>query len=411
MKRNKLIAVAALAVVAALSAIPAVAAVIASLTGPMLAFADPLGLGNTGGAGALAGVALAGTIGVFDTTTLLEVLRTQKSPKSFWLEKCFPRQINFDTDKIAFDRVNEDYRRLAPFVAPNVQGKVMSREGSDMVAFKPAYVKPKHVVDIDDVLVRQPGEALGTGSLTQEQRREAVVADILRRHREMHAMTREWLAARAIIDGKVTISGENYPAVTVDFRRDASLTIVLAGAALWTDPLATPLADIKSARQAANALSGAVIRDVIFGSNAWALFSADADVKALLDKQVRGSESDFTKMTDGFEDSVEYLGSLVGTNGTGLTRLWLYSGKYRDETDTLKDILDTNTVVGVDFGLVQGHRCFGAIRDGKAGFQPLDMFPKMWEDEDPWAEYVMTQSAPLMVPKQPNATFSIKVAV
>lgn len=358
----------------------------------------------------LLGIGLLGTIELFDTTTLLDVLRVQKTPSSFWLEKCFPRQINFETEHIAFDRVSVDYRRLAPFVAPNVQGKVMAREGSDMLSFKPAYVKPKHIVDANDVLVRQPGEALGSGSMSLQQRREAVIADILRRHKEMHAMTREWMAARAIIDGKVTIEGENYPKVTVDFRRHSNLTIVLAGAAKWDQGTSTHLTDLKNARVAANTLSGAVIRDVIFGANAWALFSAKTDVKDLLNNQVRGSTSDFTKMTDGFEDSVEYLGALQGTGGAGLLRMWLYSGKYRDETDTLQDILDTNTVVGVDFGMVMGHRCYGAIRDGKAGFKPLEMFPKNWEDEDPWAEYIMTQSAPLMVPKQPNATFSIKVA-
>lgn len=358
---------------------------------------------------AMLGVGLLGTIEVFDTTTLLSVLRTQKSPMSFWLTKAFPQQINFETEKIAFDRVNEDYRRLAPFVAPNVQGKVMSREGSDMVAFKPAYVKPKHIVDPNDVIVRQPGEALGTGSLTLAQRREAIIADILRRHKEMHAMTREWLAARAVIDGTVDIEGENYPKVTVDFRRDASLSATLLTTARWSESTSTPLTDIKTKRQAANTLCGAVIRDLVFGAGAWASFSAHASVTPLLDKNYRGSESDFTKMTDGFEDSVEYLGTLQGTGGAGLIRMWLYSGKYKDESDTLQDILNTDTVVGVDWGMVQGHRCFGAIRDGAAGFQALDMFPKNWEDQDPWVEYLMTQSAPLMVPKQPNASFKIKV--
>ena len=356
-----------------------------------------------------AAVGMLGTIEVFDTTTLLSVLRTQKSPMQFWLTKAFPAQINFETEKIAFDRVNEDYRRLAPFVAPNVQGKVMTREGSDMVAFKPAYVKPKHIVDPNDVIVRQPGEALGTGSLTLAQRREAIIADILRRHKEMHSMTREWLAARAVIDGTVDIEGENYPKVTVDFRRDASLSATLLTTARWNQSTSTPLADIASKRQASNTLCGAVIRDLVFGAGAWASFSAHASVTPLLDKQVRGSESDFTKMTDGFEDSVEYLGSLQGTGGAGLLRLWLYSGKYKDESDVLQDILNTDTVVGVDWGMIQGHRCFGAIRDGAAGFQALDMFPKNWEDQDPWVEYLMTQSAPLMVPKQPNASFKIKV--
>lgn len=350
------------------------------------------------------------TIGVFDTTALLDVLRVQKAPKPFWLEKGFTRQINFEEDKIAFDKVSEDYRRLAPFVAPNVQGKVMSREGSEMVAFKPAYVKPKHVVDPNQVLERQPGEALGTGSLSNEQRREAVIADILRRHREMHTMTREWLAARAIIDGKVTIQGENYPSVTVDFRRDASLTVVLAGGAKWDQATANVLGDIKAARKAANSLCGAVIRDIIFGPDAWDLFSGKTEVKALLDKNYRGSETDYSKVIDGFEDTIEYVGYISGSNGTGRLNLYVYSGKYKDETDTLQDILDSKTVVGVDWAMLQGYRCFGAIKDGRAGFKALDMFPKMWEAEDPWAEYLMTQSAPLMVPKQPNASFSIKVA-
>lgn len=350
------------------------------------------------------------SIGVYDTVTMLDVLRVQKTPLTFWLEKCFPRQINFTEEKIAFDKVNADYRRLAPFVAPNVQGKVMTTEGYETVAFKPAYVKPKHIIDVDQAFIRRPGESLMTGSLTPQQRKDAAVADILQRHKEMHTMTREWLAARAIIDGAVTIEGENYPSTTVDFRRDASLSITLSGAAKWDQGTSTHLTDLKNARIASNTLCGAVIRDVIFGANAWALFSAKTDVKDLLNNQVRGSDTNFTKLNDGFDDSIEYVGTLVGAFGAGLTRMWVYTGKYKNESGTLTDILDTNTVVGVDFAMVEGYRCFGAIKDGAAGFQALDMFPKVWEEQDPWVELLMTQSAPLMVPKQPNATFKIKVA-
>ena len=355
---------------------------------------------------------------MYELVTLLEVLKVQKTPSSFWLNKFFPNQINFDSEKIEFDRVNEDYRRLAPFVAPNVQGKVMTTEGFDTLSFKPAYVKPKHIVDIDKPFVRRPGEALG-GSLTPAQRRDAAIADILKRHKEMHNMTREWMAVNAVATGKVTVKGENYPTVTVDFKRDASLTKVLVGGAKWdvvpADAAAEKaqgiamLGDIYGSRTDSNTLCGAVIRDVIFGRDAWALFSRNAHIQSLLDKTVRGSDTEFTKLNDGFEDSAEYLGSLVGANGSGLVRMWLYSGKYKNEADVLTDLLDPTLVVGVDGATLQGFRCYGAIRDGKAGFQALDMFPKNWEDEDPWNEYLMTQSAPLMVPKQPNASFSIKV--
>lgn len=347
----------------------------------------------------------------YDLLTLTEVLRVQKRPLVFWLSQFFTRQLNSTDDKIAFDRVNEDYRRKAPFVAPNVQGKVMNTEGYDTISFKPAYVKPKHVIDANDVIVRRPGEQPG-GGLTQQQRRDAVVANILERHADMHMMTQEWMAAKAVIDGKVTVEGDGYPKVTVDFRRDANLTSLLVGGAIWALDGTTgdPLGDIRAMRITSNELCGAVVRDVIFGSEAYQRFSANAKVKDLLNNQVRGSDSNFTKFNDGFGDSVEYLGIISGGQGQGLIRLWQYTGKIRNDAGVLENILDTNTVVGVDGGMLQGFRCFGAIKDGKAGFQALEMFPKVWEEEDPWQELLMTQSAPLMVPKQPNASFSIKCA-
>ena len=347
----------------------------------------------------------------YDLLTLTEVLKVQKRPLVFWLSQFFKSQLNSNDDKIAFDRVNEDYRRKAPFVAPNVQGKVLKSEGYDTISFKPAYVKPKHVIDANDVIVRRPGEQPG-GELSQQQRRDAKVADILDRHKAMHTMTQEWMAARAVIDGKVVVEGEGYPKVTVDFRRDANLTSVLVGAAVWAldGTTGNPLADIKAMRITSNELCGAVIRDVIFGSEAYQRFAANPAVEKLLNNQVRGSDSNFTKLNDGFGDSVEYLGIISGGQGQGLIRLWQYTGKIRNDSDVLENILHTNTVVGVDGDMLQGFRCFGAIKDGKAGFQSLEMFPKVWEDQDPWQEYLMTQSAPLMVPKQPNASFSIKCA-
>lgn len=346
----------------------------------------------------------------YDLVTLLEVLKVQKRPLTFWLDRAFPNQINSTDDKIAFDRVNEDYRRLAPFVAPNVKGKVMAEEGYDTISFKPAYVKPKHIIDPDDVIVRRPGEAIG-GSLTPQQRRDAKVAELLDRHKSMHIMTQEWLAARAIIDASVTIEGDGYPAVTVDFRRDASLSIALAGGARWSQGTATPLADIYAARAKANELCGAVIRDVIMGKAALDYFVGFAAVQNLLKTDVRNSQTEISALADGFGDSIEYIGELRGQAGQGAVRIWLYTGQYKDEAGVLQLMLETNTVVGVDFNMVQGFRCFGAIKDGKAGFQALEFFPKVWEEEDPWQEILMTQSAPIMVPKQPNATFKIRVHV
>lgn len=345
---------------------------------------------------------------LYDLTTLLEVLRVQKTPSSFWLQ-WFPRQINFETQEIAFDKVFGDDRGLAPLVVPNVQGRVLGLDGYETMAFKPAYVKPKHVVDPNMVIERQPGEALATGSMSIEQRRNAVIGEITRRHKVLLQNRNQWLAARAIIDGKVTISGEDYPTTLVDFRRHASLTGVLTGGARWSETTANPLSDLKTMRINANNRSGARITQHIFGANAWDLFTQRVDLKDLMDVRYKGSDTLVTRMDDGYE-GVEYMGVIQGLNGAGRIEVWVNTEKYIDpETGDEEFYLDQDTVVGVS-PMVQGVRCFGAIKDKKAGYRALEVFMKMWENEDPSVEYLLSQSAPLMVPKQPDATFSLKVA-
>lgn len=343
---------------------------------------------------------------IYDTTTLLGVVRQQKTLTPFWLSQFFKQQINFTSEDILFDRVNTDYRRLAPFVAPNVQGRVQGRDGYDSVSFKPAYVKPKDVLDPNMDLVRQPGEAIG-GSLTLDQRRNAALAEILKQQKTKLTNRNEWLAARAIIDASVTIAGEDYPSVTVNFRRHSSLSYQLLTSARWSESTGQPLTDLKTARMNANARSGARITKHIFGANAWDMFATRVDLKGMMDRNFGGLNVDVTRMYDGYEGQ-EFLGVIQGSNGGGRIEAWLDTSKYVDSAGNEQFFLDQDTVVGVG-DAVEGVRCFGAIKDLDAGLQPLEYHTKMWRNEDPSVEYVMSQSAPLMVPKRPNATFKIKV--
>lgn len=346
---------------------------------------------------------------IYDTTTLLSVMSMQRVITPFWLS-LFPNQINFDTEDIAFDRVNLDYRKLAPFVAPNVQGRAHSISGYDTVSFKPAYVKPKHAIDPNMVIPRRAGEALGTGSLSLSQRRDAVIAQLTLQHRTMLTNRNEWLAARAIIDGAVTIDGPDYPAVTVNFRRDASLSYVLTAGARWSQVTGNPLLDIQAAKVNANYRSGARITKVVFGQAAWDYFAARVDLKTMMSNQVVGgfTGTNVSLMRDGFEGQ-EFMGVITGSNGGGRIEAWVDTSKYVDGTGTEQFFLDQNTVVGIS-DMVDGVRCFGAIKDMDAGLQPLEVYTKMWRNEDPSVEYILSQSAPLMVPKRPNASFKIVVA-
>lgn len=342
---------------------------------------------------------------LYETIDLIEVQRKQESLPQFWLNY-FPRVLTSDKEEIMFDQVTDGTRELAPFVAPNVQGRVMRNRGYTTKTFKPAYVKPKHVVDPSMAIPRMAGEALG-GSMSLEARYNAIVAENMRRERQVIENRWEWMAAQAIINGSVTVSGEDYPTTTVDFGRDPSLTVTLTGTSQWGQSAADIIQDLEDMRRLVHELSSSPITTLVFGLEAWAVFVKDPIIRELLDKRYRGSDSTVNRAVP-LGQPMEWRGSLSGENGYGSLELYTYSHKYRDESGNLVDLLDPKSVVGLGPGL-QGVRCFGAIRDKRAGLAPIEMFPKMWDSEDPPVTYTMTQSAPLMVPVEPNASFKLRV--
>lgn len=350
--------------------------------------------------------------GLYTTYQLLQVQRKFKRLPAFFLQ-WFTTQINFQEDMIAFDKVSTDLTRVAPFVAPTAQGKVIREEGYNAVAFKPAYIKPKHVIDPNMIIPRQPGEALGTGSLTIEQRRNAVIAFLLQKHRAMHENTWEWMAAQALLNGYVDVEGENYPKTRVDFGRDAALT----GTVDWTDGATTSEStfdDLYRMRRLVNdkSVTGAVVTTFIFGGDAWAQFvKVNKDLlfgqNGLMDRNIGGSTTSVTRLWDGLE-GVEYMGRIAGLNGAGAMDIYVNTQKFRDDENQSQYMMPQNKILGVSQA-VDGVRCFGAVLDKAAGWQSLEYFPKMWENEDPSVEYLMSQGAPLMVPRDPNATFLLTV--
>jgi hypothetical protein len=350
-------------------------------------------------------------ITLFNTQELIQIQRAMPSlPDGFWRQR-FPRVVTSDREEIMFEQLDIDDRRLAPFVAPNVQGRVMRSQGFSAATFRPAYVKPKHIVDPTKAIPRAYGEPI-LGGQSLEQRFNAMVANNLRLERESCERRWDWMACKAAADGFVVVAGDDYPSVTVDFRRDASLTITLSGTARW-DQTATadPLTDLAEASDSAFDLGSANITDFVFGRDAWRNFLANADVQQLLSTQFRGSSSDFQRTVLVPAGNFQQMGQISGP--TGQFNLWRYSNWYNDVSSTgaktRREFLDPKEVVGLSEAM-NGVAAYGAILDVKANFvAQADVFPKMWEEDDPSVVYTMTQSAPLYVPTNPNATFKMRV--
>lgn len=326
-------------------------------------------------------------------------------PDGFWL-RFYPRIVTSTAETIMFDQLPIRDRRLAPFVAPNVQGRIMRQRGRPMASFKPAYLKPKHEVSPERAIPRRPGEPL-LGSLTPAQRFDAIIADCLREEREMIERRWDWMACQATVYGYVDVYGEDYPKVRVDFGRDAALTIVLSGAAAWDQTTADPMADLNLGRTTAFEKGGSSVNNIIFGTDAWSNFVKRVNIKELMSRDNAGSNS--TLNTTGLQsgEPFEYQGRITGPNGGGFIDLWTYKNEYEDENGDIQDFMDSRDVVGVGNNF-QGVRAFGAIKD-KRSLEAIPMFPKVWDkDEDPSGTFTMTQSAPLMVPGNPNNSFRIR---
>lgn len=335
---------------------------------------------------------------IYTTHDLLQMVRVFRDPSQFWLQNFFPNQINFQTRFIDFDLVDES-QRLAPFVAPTSQGKVISKEGYTTKRFAPAYLKPKGVVDPSQIIDRRAGEAY-TGELSLSQRRDAVVADMVRKYTNQIYRRWNWMAAQATLYASVTVSGENYPTVVIDFGRHADLTSVKTGTAAWTNAASTPIKNINDMNKRMRELSGWNSSGVIMGSSAWDAFSTHASITNLLETR-RGSTS-VAEVGPGDGSPYEFKGKFGSTN------VWVYSEIYEDDTGASTPFMDPRDVVSVASQGFQGTRCFGAIMDKRAGYQALDIFSKMYEQEDPSVEFLLMQSAPLMVPKNPNASYRIR---
>lgn len=337
---------------------------------------------------------------IHDTNTLLGVMTEMEPPSSYWLDLCFGSQMTFEDEYIDFEKLTK-MRKLAPFVAPSAQGRPIYSQGSTVTRLKPAYIKPKDTVNPFRQVRRRPGELLSRSPASPGARFNAVLADILREHREAIERRWEWLAAQAVINGSVTIADEDYPERVVNFGRASNHTITLSGGGVWSSS-SDIIGDLNAWRARVRAASfGGVTNRLTVGGDAWAVMQSNAGIKAQLDTQYRGTNASLnTGLREGLE--VEYVGRI------GTLDIYVYSDYYQDNSGAAVPFLDSKSVV-LTGPNVQGVRAFGAILDKAAGLRALPIFPKQWDQEDPSATYVMSQSAPLMVPVNPNNTLKAKV--
>jgi len=329
---------------------------------------------------------------IFTTAVLTHVVAKLPQPAPFILNSFF-RNIQTETsEEIHFD-VDTGRRRLSPFVAPIVAGQVVLDKGYITKTFAPAYIKDKRVFDANRPFKRLIGEQIG-GTLAPAQRLEAALASNLVDQIDMLTRRQEVMAIETLRTGAITITGDLYPTASLNFGRDAALTIALSGATAWGAAGVEPLDDVQVWSMLVTEKSGSAANTLVMDVEAWKHFSASTKVQKLLDR-FRGADQLNATVTG---EGARYMGNI------GTFDIFVYAGWYEHPTTgALTPYLPAKTVLimGPD---LEGTRAYGAIRDEAAGFQAIPYFAKSWLEQDPAVRYLMLQSAPLTVPYRVNAS-------
>jgi hypothetical protein len=344
------------------------------------------------------------SVDIFSTHVLTRVVENLNRPSSFLLDSFFGSEQTEESEEIHFD-VDKSKPRLTPFVSPLVAGQVVDDEGYVTKSFKPAYAKDKRRFDPLRPLKRSIGEKIG-GTLTPQQRLESNLNRTMIKQLENLTRREEVMASEALRTGKITVEGDNYPTVVVDFGRDPELTVALAGSSRWGEAAVNPLDDLEDWVATVQEKSGAVARTIIMDTKAWRLFKSNEKIEKLLDIRRLRDDAGINLGPIAFGQGNE-LARYVGSIGD--LDFWIYNDRYVDEQDQTQKLLPDYTVLLGSTSQLEGTRCYGSILDEKAGYRAQRYFSKSWLEEDPAVRWLLLQSAPLLVPYRPNASFCATV--
>lgn len=330
---------------------------------------------------------MSSVIDTFTPRTMLAALEQMEVPKTFLMDTFFKTEVVHDTDKIDIDIVTKSGKKMAAFVSPVLEGKVVRKRGFKTNTYSAPYIKEKTVTEAYNILKRQPGEVIYGNGATVAQRAAAELGKDMADLRDRIIRRQEWMCASALTTGTITIDGDGIQD-NIDFGMQDSHKVTLLAGALWTASGGTPLDDLQEWSDLILEDSGLRPTLCVMGKDAAAAFRSNTQVLAWLDKLniVVGKLDTQPRNYDGVK-------SIMTHTESGLD-IVQYSGSYFDEA-TQADvplIPDNMVLIGCTNAYTRMH--YGVIKDLEAN-AAVKMFPKTWLSKDPSAQYLLVQSAPL----------------
>lgn len=301
------------------------------------------------------------TINLYETTTMLEAIKQTREPSTFIRDTFFPNTKPFPTEKVLVDIVKGG-EKMAPFVAPRIDGTVDTRQGYSTNELATPRIAPKRILTGEDLAKRQPGETLYTTHSPQQIAAKILMEDLIELNSQI-TRTEEYFAAKVMLGGSFDLDlvdegGNKTGTFNVDYG--FSNLANLETAAKWNVDTNKPLDDIESwVEDMIMANSSATPNIVVMSPDAAKAFMASKQVdKIMTQRSNAGYHQEPTYKGKG----VTFLGVFTKFN------LEVYSYSYLVKTPgatASSQILGTGKVIIAESG--QGTMAYGAVTQKENG--------------------------------------------
>jgi len=223
----------------------------------------------------------------YEPRTLLEPFLEGPLVHTFLRDTFFTGREYPPTAMVEFD-FRRGRRKMAPFVAPLIGGKVMERQGYETRFFRAPRIAPARALRTPDLESRMPGETVYSGRTAADRAAELLAEDNIFLD---EAITRreEWMCRQVLINGGLTVTAENGYQMVINYLESSAGTAnnhyVVTNKWDATPASADPLADLEAARLATIRDSGISPNIALFGTAAKAAFISNPNVKSYLDNR------------------------------------------------------------------------------------------------------------------------------
>jgi hypothetical protein len=335
----------------------------------------------------------------YETRTLLEPFLEGPVVHTFLRDTFFGAREYPPTSLIEFD-FRRGRRKMAPFVAPLIGGKVMERQGYETRFFRAPRIAPARALRLPDLEPRLPGESIYSGRTAADRAAELIAEDAIFCD-EAISRREEWMCRQVLVNGGITVTAENGYQQVINFLEygipsaNASNHYLVTNKWDAVDPtLSDPLADLEAARLATIKDSGISPNVALFGNTAKLAFLRNPTVLKYLDNRRYELGSIAPVIQD---DAVVRFGIVPGME------LYSYSEYFEDDAGTLFPMLPDALVMLLSTN-VQNKIVYGAftqLENAKTKtFQTYQTsrIPLVYGDEEDGVLFYRLTSCPLPMP-------------